>query len=327
MTKIAVSSGDPAGIGPDICIKAFGAGKEFEYKPVVFGDPNLFKDRAKDIDVKIDVQIYAGENLRDLSSKSLWIKPHTLSEEAIPGCPNPKHAGYVMGSFMDSIECTLSSEFDALVTGPINKEVMNSGGYNFQGHTEVLAESSNTAKVLMMLASSELKVALATTHVALSEVTNLITAEHIKDCIEILNADLKKYWGINNPRIKILGINPHAGDGGYLGSEDQTVLKPAIKELRERGFNLIGPVSADTAFIKKYDNEKVDAILAMFHDQGLPVIKTLGFGGIVNVTLGLPFIRTSVDHGTAYNMAGNKEVDESSILEAASLAMSMSRRN
>ena len=127
--------------------------------------------------------------------------------------------------------------------------------------------------------------------------------------------------------IKILGINPHAGDGGYLGSEDQTVLKPAIKELRERGFNLIGPVSADTAFIKKYDNEKVDAILAMFHDQGLPVIKTLGFGGIVNVTLGLPFIRTSVDHGTAYNMAGNKEVDESSILEAASLAMSMSRRN
>lgn len=323
MTKLAVSCGDPAGIGPDICIKAFGTGKILQYKAVVFGDPDLIKERAIILDQNIDIQIYSGESEKELSDSVLWIKPHLINEEVIPGEPKAKYAKYIMGAFKDAIKKTISKEFDALVTGPINKEIMNAGGFNFKGHTEVLAEASDTSQVLMMLVNKNLKVALATTHVPLSKVPSLITTKHVRGCLEILNEDLKKYWGLKNPRIKVLGVNPHAGDGGYLGSEEEKVLKPLIEDLNKDGFNLVGPVSADTAFIDKYDTEKIDAVLAMFHDQGLPAIKTLGFGEIVNITLGLPFIRTSVDHGTAYDMAGKLKADESSILKAATLAKSM----
>ena len=197
---------------------------------------------------------------------------------------------------------------------------MNKAGVSFQGHTEVLAKVSKTQKVLMMLASNEMKVALATTHISIAEVPKVITRNHLLSCLTILRDDLRTKWNISNPCIKILGLNPHAGDGGFIGKEDQEIIEPLVSELNKKDFNIVGPVSADTAFIRKYDNQKIDAILAMFHDQGLPVIKTLGFGNIVNITLGLPFIRTSVDHGTAYDMAGRDQVDESSMLEAANLA-------
>ena len=185
---------------------------------------------------------------------------------------------------------------------------------------------SDTSKVLLMLTCDNLKIALATTHVPLSEVPKLITHEHLCECLTILNNDLQNKWGCSNPCIKVLGLNPHAGDGGYLGKEDQEVIAPAIEYLKTKGLNLIGPVSADTAFIGK-DSEHIDAYLAMYHDQGLPVLKTVGFGNSVNITLGLPFIRTSVDHGTAYDMAGKKEVDENSLLEASSLAFNLATRN
>ena len=320
MTKLAVSSGDPAGIGPDICIKAFGSKTKLDYSPVIFGDPNLFKERAKILGRKVDLQIYQGESEELLSNNCLWIKPHDLKQSVKPGVPDIFYAKYLIDLFEDAIDKTVSNEFNGLVTGPINKELMNKGGVAFQGHTEVLTRFAKNKNVLMMLATEGMRVALATTHVSLAEVPEMITRNNLVNCLTILRDDLRTKWNIKNPYIKILGLNPHAGDGGFIGKEDKEIIAPLVSELNKKDFNIVGPVSADTAFIKKYDNQRVDAILAMFHDQGLPVIKTLGFGKIVNITLGLPFVRTSVDHGTAYDMAGNDQVDESSILEAANLA-------
>ena len=324
MIKLAVSPGDPAGIGPDICIKAFGLNKDLDFSPVIFGDINLFKERAQNLEVDIQIQEYKGQ--KDLDGKSFWILPYPLDVSVEPGESNSNYGGYLIKVLEDATNLTLKNEFDALVTGPLNKELINKAGISFFGHTEVLADLSNTPKVVMMLTCDNLKVALATTHVPLSEVPKLITHEHLCECLTILNNDLKLKWGYTNPCIKVLGLNPHAGDGGYLGKEDQEIIAPAIEYLKAKGLNLIGPVSADTAFVGK-NAEQIDAYLAMYHDQGLPVLKTAGFGNSVNVTLGLPFIRTSVDHGTAYDMAGKKDVDENSLLEAAYLAFNLATRN
>lgn len=324
MIKLAVSPGDPAGIGPDICIKAFGLNKDLDFSPIIFGDINLFKERAQNLEVDIQIQEYKGQ--KDLDGKSFWIFPYPLDVSVEPGESNSNYGGYLIKVLKDATNLTLKNEFDALVTGPLNKELINKAGISFFGHTEVLADLSNTPKVVMMLTCDNLKVALATTHVPLSEVPKLITHEHLCECLTILNNDLKLKWGYTNPCIKVLGLNPHAGDGGYLGKEDQEIIAPAIEYLKAKGLNLIGPVSADTAFVRK-NSEQIDAYLAMYHDQGLPVLKTAGFGNSVNVTLGLPFIRTSVDHGTAYDMAGKKDVDEKSLLEASYLAFNLATRN
>ena len=324
MIKLAVSPGDPAGIGPDICIKAFGQNKNLNFTPVIFGDVDLFQERAQNLEVDVQVKEFKGQETLDDSS--FWILPYPLEMKVEPGKPDPSYGDYLMKVLREATNLTLNKEFDALVTGPLNKELINKAGINFFGHTEVLAEISETSKVLMMLTCDNLKIALATTHVPLSEVPELITYEHLCECLTILNNDLQNKWGCSNPCIKVLGLNPHAGDGGYLGKEDQEVIAPAIEYLKTKGLNLIGPVSADTAFIGK-NSEHIDAYLAMYHDQGLPVLKTVGFGNSVNITLGLPFIRTSVDHGTAYDMAGKKEVDENSLLEASSLAFNLATRN
>jgi 4-hydroxythreonine-4-phosphate dehydrogenase len=312
MIKLAVSPGDPAGIGPDICIKAFGLNKDLDFSPVVFGDINLFKERAQNLEVDIQIREYKGQT--DLDGKSFWILPYPLDMKVEPGESNSNYGGYLIKVLEDATNLTLK------------KELINKAGISFFGHTEVLADLSNTPKVVMMLTCDNLKVALATTHVPLSEVPKLITHEHLCECLTILDNDLKLKWGYANPCIKVLGLNPHAGDGGYLGKEDQEIIAPAIEYLKTKGLNLIGPVSADTAFVGK-NSEQIDAYLAMYHDQGLPVLKTAGFGNSVNVTLGLPFIRTSVDHGTAYDMAGRKDVDENSLLEAAYLAFNLATRN
>jgi len=324
MIKLAVSPGDPAGIGPDICIKAFGQNKNLNFTPVIFGDVDLFQERAENLEVDVQVKEFKGQETLDDSS--FWILPYPLEMKVEPGKPDPSYGDYLMKVLREATNLTLNKEFDALVTGPLNKELINKAGISFFGHTEVLAEISETSKVLMMLTCDNLKIALATTHVPLSEVPELITYEHLCECLTILNNDLQNKWGCSNPCIKVLGLNPHAGDGGYLGKEDQEVIAPAIEYLKTKGLNLIGPVSADTAFIGK-NSEHIDAYLAMYHDQGLPVLKTVGFGNSVNITLGLPFIRTSVDHGTAYDMAGKKEVDENSLLEASSLAFNLATRN
>lgn len=324
MIKLAVSPGDPAGIGPDICIKAFGLNKNLDFSPVVFGDINLFKERAQNLEIDIKIQEYKGQ--KDLDSKGFWILPYPLNVKVEPGEPNPNYGGYLIKILEDATNLTLKNEFDALVTGPLNKELINKAGISFSGHSEVLADLSNTSKIVMMLTCDNLKVALATTHVPLREVPELITHEHLCECLTILNNDLKLKWGYIRPCIKVLGLNPHAGDGGYLGKEDQEIITPAIEYLKGKGLNIVGPVSADTAFIEK-TTEHIDAYLAMYHDQGLPVLKTAGFGNSVNVTLGLPFIRTSVDHGTAYDMAGKKDVDENSLLEASRLAYNLKTQN
>ena len=320
MIKIAVSSGDPAGIGPDICIKAFGQKKIYDFSPVIFGDKELFKSRAKILGINADIQIYKGQE--ELSKDSLWIANRDCDLNILPGRPDPNCANFIISNFQQAVKRTISEEFEAVVTCPINKEIINKGGINFTGHTEELAKLSKIDKVVMMLATQELKVALATTHLPLREVPEYITQDHIEETILIINNDLQKNWKIKNPLIKVLGLNPHAGDGGFLGSEDQEILIPVIKKLNDMGLNISGPHSADTAFINN-NQIKPDIVLAMYHDQGLPVIKTIGFGKITNVTLGLPFIRTSVDHGTAYDMAGSNQADESSLIEAAKIAASI----
>ena len=320
MIKIAVSSGDPAGIGPDICIKAFGQKKLYDFSPVIFGDKELFKSRAKTLGINADIQIYKGQE--ELSNDSLWIANRDCDLNILPGRPDPNCANFIISNFQQAVKRTISKEFEAVVTCPINKEIINKGGINFTGHTEELAKLSKIDKVVMMLATQELKVALATTHLPLREVPEYITQDHIEETILIINNDLQENWKIKNPLIKVLGLNPHAGDGGFLGSEDQEILIPVIKKLNDMGLNISGPHSADTAFIKN-NQIKPDIVLAMYHDQGLPVIKTIGFGKITNVTLGLPFIRTSVDHGTAYDMAGSIQADESSLIEAAKIAASI----
>ena len=320
MIKIAVSSGDPAGIGPDICIKAFGQKKIYDFSPVIFGDKELFKSRAKTLGINADIQIYKGQE--ELSNDSLWIANQDCDLNIYPGRPDPNCANFIISNFQQAVKRTISKEFEAVVTCPINKEIINKGGINFTGHTEELAKLSKIDKVVMMLATQELKVALATTHLPLKEVPKYITKDHIEQTILIINNDLQENWKIKNPLIKVLGLNPHAGDGGFLGSEDQEILIPVIKKLNDMGLNISGPHSADTAFINN-NQIKPDIVLAMYHDQGLPVIKTIGFGKITNVTLGLPFIRTSVDHGTAYDMAGSIQADESSLIEAAKIAASI----
>ena len=326
MTKIAVSSGDPAGIGPDICIKAFGNKKILSYKPIVFGNIDLFIERAKQINQEIDIREYKGEEEDSISNDFLWMVNMPIGVDISSSKPNPKSADYIINIFEESVNKTISKEFDAIVTCPINKEIINEGGIPFTGHTEELAKLGKTNKVVMMLANQKIKVALASTHIPLNEVSDFINKGHIEEVVEIIHTSLRDYWNANDPLIKVLGINPHAGDGGYIGKEEKEVISPALQNLKEKGINTIGPISADTAFIEKDGTKKADAFLAMFHDQGLPVIKTMGFGETVNITLGLPFIRTSVDHGTAYDKAGLGSADESSLIAAMEMAFSMSKK-
>ena len=327
MTKIAVSSGDPAGIGPDICIKAFGNKKILSYKPIVFGNIDLFIERAKQINQEIDIREYKGEEEDSISNDFLWMVDMPIGVDISSSKPNPKSAEYIINIFEESVNKTISKEFDAIVTCPINKEIINEGGIPFTGHTEELAKLGKTNKVVMMLANQKIKVALASTHIPLNEVSDFINKGHIEEVVEIIHTSLRDYWNANDPLIKVLGINPHAGDGGYIGKEEKEVISPALQNLKAKGINTIGPISADTAFIEKDGTKKADAFLAMFHDQGLPVIKTMGFGETVNITLGLPFIRTSVDHGTAYDKAGLGSADESSLIAAMEMAFSMSKKN
>ena len=327
MTKIAVSSGDPAGIGPDICIKAFGNKKILSYKPIVFGNIDLFVERAKQINQEIDIREYKGEEEDSISNNFLWMVDKPIGVDISSSKPNPKSAEYIINIFEESVNKTISKEFDAIVTCPINKEIINEGGIPFTGHTEELAKLGKTNKVVMMLANQKIKVALASTHIPLNEVSDFINQGHIEEVVEIIHTSLRDYWNANDPLIKVLGINPHASDGGYIGKEEKEVISPALQNLKEKGIYTIGPISADTAFIEKDGTKKADAFLAMFHDQGLPVIKTMGFGETVNITLGLPFIRTSVDHGTAYDKAGLGSADESSLIAAMEMAFSMSKKN
>ncbi len=316
MKKIALSPGDPAGIGPEICLKSLqeiNNPKDFE----LIGDIDFYRKLSKDLNLNLSFE----ETLH--TKNSILVKNIKLDSEVVSGSPNVLNSKYTLDVLLTGSLGAVNKEYAALVTGPINKKIINDYGFEFSGHTEFLADISQTKNVVMLLANSKVKVALLTTHIPLNKVSESISTKKIIETIKILNENLKRLWKIKNPKICVLGLNPHAGEGGFMGSEEIEIIEPAINALLSEKICVEGPISADTAFIKE-KTSKYDAYLAMFHDQGLPVLKSMGFGDSVNITLGLPFTRISVDHGTAYELAGKNKADFSSFKRSMELALEFS---
>ena len=306
---IAFTPGEPSGIGPDIAI--IYAQKAKKENLLVYCDPDVLIDRAKKLNLPIILKESESKNASELS-----IYPIKTSNKALPGKLDPANSNYVLNTIKHATKDCLNSSCDGLLTGPVNKGVINESGIDFTGHTEFLAKLTKTSKTVMLLATDQLKVALATTHLPLTEVANNITRKSLSQVISIIHNDFK-YLGVKKPKILVCGLNPHAGENGYLGNEEKTIISPVIKELNKVGYDLIGPVPADTAFTHESLNN-VDVVLAMYHDQGLPVLKAQGFKKAANITLGLPFFRTSVDHGTAIELAGTGNISLGSFNTALS---------
>jgi len=306
---IAFTSGEPSGIGPDIAI--IHAQKEREENLLVYCDPDVLINRAKQLNLSITLKENETRKASELS-----IFPVKTDVEVDAGVLNPKNANYVLEIIKKATHDCLKDQCSGILTGPINKAIINQSGIEFSGHTEYLAELTNTSKTVMLLATDQLRVALATTHLALNDVSKNISQESLTKIITIINNDFK-YFGIKKPRILVCGLNPHAGEKGYLGNEEITTIIPAINKLKKAGFNLTGPVPADTAFTPD-SLKNIDVVLAMYHDQGLPVLKAQGFKKAANITLGLPFFRTSVDHGTAIELSGTGKISLGSFNTALS---------
>ena len=306
---IAFTPGEPSGIGPDIAI--IYAQKEQKENLLVYCDPDILINRAKKLNLPITLKDSESKDVSELS-----IYPIKTSNKVLPGRLDPGNANYVLETIKKATNDCLNGDSDGLLTGPVNKGVINESGIEFTGHTEFLAELTETSKTVMLLATDQLKVALATTHIPLTKVSKNITRESLTKVISIVHNDFK-YFGIKKPKILVCGLNPHAGENGYLGNEEKTTIVPVIKKLNQSGYDLFGPVPADTAFT--YESLKnVDVVLAMYHDQGLPVLKAKGFKKSANITLGLPFFRTSVDHGTAIELAGSGNISLGSFNTALS---------
>jgi 4-hydroxythreonine-4-phosphate dehydrogenase len=323
--RIAVTAGEPAGIGPDIVL--FAAQRTWDAELVVFADPDLLKQRAQRLQLPIDLQLWAPDQPAQSSALgTLKICPVTLAVPSVAGTLNPANSAYVIDTLKQAVHSCLRGSCQAMVTGPVQKSVINEAGIPFIGHTELLAEETGAQQVVMMLATQELRVALATTHLALKDVPQAITPQLLLQTLHILHRDLQQKFGIARPCIAVLGLNPHAGEGGHMGREEIETVIPVLEQLRASGMNLLGPLPADTAFNPKVlDN--CDAVFAMYHDQGLPVLKYSGFGRAINITLGLPIIRTSVDHGTALDLAGTGKADWHSLEQALNIACQMSRHS
>ncbi len=320
MNKTLITLGEPAGIGPDLCVLL--AEKHLTRNTVVISDPLLIKNSAKKLRRKIKINILKDIESPALSGKYLVnVLPVNLKAINKPGKLNPKNAGYVIETIRKAAELCLEKKASSMVTGPISKSVLNNGGYKISGHTEFLANICKH-KSVMMLMNSYMKIALHTTHVPLEKVSRYITKDSLKKTICIINNDLKEKFGIKKPKILVTGLNPHAGENGMLGEQDNNIIKPVITYMRKNKILIDGPVPADTAFLKKYV-EMYDIILTMYHDQGLPVIKFNNFKKTVNVTLGLPITRVSVDHGTALDLVGTGKIDISSFVEAIKVARSI----
>lgn len=305
--RIAITPGEPAGIGPDLTLQL--AQQEWSAQIVAIASAELLKKRAEQLGLDVDLLPYDPKVKATPQKKgTLHIIDVALKDEVVCGELNAKNGHYVVETMRIACEKNMTGEFDAIVTGPVNKGIINKSGISFSGHTEYFAQESNTADVVMMLATKGLRVALMTTHIPLAYVSKAITYDRVIKVTEILHNELKSKFGIKDPCIYVCGLNPHAGEDGHLGTEEVTTITPALNELRERGMDIVGPLPADTLFQEKY-LKKADAVLAMFHDQGLTVLKYKGFGRAVNITLGLPFVRTSVDHGTALDLAGTGQAD------------------
>ncbi|BDH47153.1 4-hydroxythreonine-4-phosphate dehydrogenase [Salmonella enterica subsp. enterica serovar Choleraesuis] len=319
--RVVLTPGEPAGIGPDLVVAL--AQRDWPVELVVCADPDLLAQRAAALDLPLTLLPWQPDSA-PVAQKAgtLTILPIALRTPATPGVLNPDNGLYVVETLARACDGCLNGEFAALITGPVHKGIINDAGVPFTGHTEFFEQRSASEKVVMMLATEELKVALATTHLPLRDVADAITPELLEQVITILNGTLQSRFGIEQPRILVCGLNPHAGEGGHMGHEEIEVISPLLDKLRAQGMTLLGPLPADTLFQPKYlDN--ADAVLAMYHDQGLPVLKYQGFGRAVNITLGLPFIRTSVDHGTALELAGKGTADVGSFVTALNLAIKM----
>ena len=312
-----MTAGEPAGIGPDLALMA--SQKDFDCRLAVCADPTLLTERADRLGIAVSIVEW---NKQVHKPGRLAVIPVMLNTAAKAGQLNTANASYVLNTLQRAAHGCLQGEFDALVTGPLQKSVINDAGIHFTGHTEFLADLSRTSRVVMMLATDTLRVALATTHLPLRDVSAQITKELLSEVLLILHHELQTKFNLQQPRIVVCGLNPHAGEGGHLGTEEIDIIEPVLDALRIKGLNLIGPLPADTAFVPR-QLEQADAVLAMYHDQGLPVLKHAGFGNAVNITLGLPFIRTSVDHGTALQLAGSGNIETGSLFHALNMAISM----
>jgi 4-hydroxythreonine-4-phosphate dehydrogenase len=319
--RIAVTPGEPAGIGPDLCLLLAQQPQDMEL--VVICDPQLLEERAVRMGLACSYRRFdPGSAPRGTRAGEMCILPVALRAPVECGRLDSANAAYVLETLDRAIDGCLQEAFAALVTGPIHKAIINDAGITFSGHTEYLAAATHTDDVVMMLATDDLRVALVTTHAPLSQISALITRDRLRRVIRVLHAALQTRFGIASPHIKVCGLNPHAGEGGHLGHEEIDTLIPVLQQLRAEGLDLDGPVPADTVFTPA-NIARSDAILAMYHDQGLPVLKHTGFGRAVNITLGLPIIRTSVDHGTAMELAGTGHVDTGSLQQALKLAQLM----
>jgi 4-hydroxythreonine-4-phosphate dehydrogenase len=320
--RIAITPGEPAGIGPDLVIKL--AQHDWPAQLVAVVDKDIMLERARELDTTIKL-IPFDPNAPAIAAPpgSIYYLQVDKGCDVVPGELDERNGQYVLDTLRIASEKNMDGTFDAVVTGPVHKGIINRAGISFSGHTEYFAQQSNTPDVVMMLATEGLRVALVTTHIPLAYVSKAITHERLTKVAHILYQDLQTKFGIEQPNVLVCGLNPHAGEGGHLGCEEIDTIEPVLAELNAQGMHFVGPLPADTLFQAKY-LENTDAVLAMYHDQGLPVLKYKGFGNSVNITLGLPFIRTSVDHGTALDLAasGNAEVGsfELAIREAIKLA-------
>jgi 4-hydroxythreonine-4-phosphate dehydrogenase len=317
LEQLIVTPGEPAGIGPELACRA----AALDPALILVADPDLLRETVERLRLRTSVQVL--DAIEAGATGGIRCLPVSLARPAVPGETDPANAEYVLECLRVAARHCLAGRAHGLVTGPVHKGVINEAGVPFSGHTEFLAAESGVDRVVMMLAAGQVRVALATTHLPLREVPDAIVAKDLKRTIEILDEGLKRQFGLARPRIAVLGLNPHAGEGGHLGREEIEVIEPVMVELRQR-MDLVGPLPADTAFVPDR-LRSFDAVLAMYHDQGLPVLKHVGFGHAVNVTLGLPFIRTSVDHGTALDIAGCGKADSGSLNAAINLARGMSR--
>lgn len=321
---LAITSGEPAGIGPDICLalaQAPEASPVWRDCPlIVLGDRELLAQRAAQLQLSVQLRDYRAGALPQPGCLDVLHVP--LKSACQAGRLDPSNAAYVLALIDRAMEGCMAGEFAAMVTAPVHKGVINDAGIAFTGHTEYLDEHSGSAGVVMMLAGGGLRVALATTHLPLAEVADAITRPGLEKTLRIIIAALKDQFGIADPRVLVSGLNPHSGEGGHLGCEEIDVITPVLERLRAQGLRLEGPIPADTLFVPSR-LKGADCVLAMYHDQGLPVLKYASFGGGVNITLGLPFIRTSVDHGTALDLAGRGGADPGSLHAAVAMAREM----
>ena len=318
---IVVSSGEPAGIGPDISLAL--ASRPFAARLAVLGDLELMRSRARLLGERVELSACSEPgNVTEHEPGRLQVLPIALPTPAEPGKLDTRNAAYVLAMLRRGTELCVARTASALVTAPVQKSVITQSGVAFSGHTELLAELTGAPQPVMLLAGKKLRVALATTHLPLRAVAAALDRAKLEGLIRIVHRDLQRRFRLERPRVLVLGLNPHAGESGTLGTEEQTIIEPAVHALTAEGLDVVGPISADTAFTPE-SLERCDVVVAMYHDQGLPVLKALSFGEIVNVTLGLPIVRTSVDHGTALTLAGTGRARPDSLFAAVELALDL----